>query len=300
MMILVTGSSGFFGWNAVRYFNRRGNDVVATSRSLPHYLHQICDRPPVALDLADGPAIGDVVARFQPDFILHAAAIARPQRATHTDDLYRINVTATELLAKAAASVGAGIVYISTDLVYPSDAGEVNEESPVDPSGANEYSRTKYLGEEAIRSVAHRWLILRSSLMFGDGPQGTNSFSMFIDGKWAAGEPAPLFIDQFRSFLYVGDLCTGVDSAVRAGEWNQVYVCGGDERLSRAEFGIRYAGAAGVDRSMIRQMRSTELEGYVGGPSDITLDCRKLRSTGWRARPLEECFSEMVRERKPA
>jgi hypothetical protein len=44
-------------------------------------------------------------------------------------------------------------------------------------------------------------------------------------------------------------------------------------------------------------MLSTELEGYVGGPSDITLDCTKLKSTGWSPVPLSDALERMMQER---
>jgi dTDP-4-dehydrorhamnose reductase len=279
----------------VRYFTGRGHDVVATFHTFPHYLHQVAGCQSVQLDLANGTAIDQVVARFQPDVILHTAALSRPQQHTDPDYLHAVNVAATGRLARAASMAGSGIIYLSTDLVYPSFAGLCNEETPVDPSGAGGYSRSKLLGEDEIRSAADRWTILRCTLMFGDGTPRSNSFSQFIDRKWGAGEPAPLFSDQYRSFLYVGDLLTAIEQvALIAPRWNELYVCGGAERMSRADFGLRYASISGVDHSMCNVMRSDQLEGYVGGGSDIELDCSKLRDTGWKPRSLDECFMDML------
>src|SRR5687768_5445933 len=103
MRLLITGGTGFVGWNAVRYFVERGVDVVVTYRSLPHYLQKADDCPAVALDLADPQAIERVVARFQPSIILHTAAITRPQDAIDPARLFATNVTATACLADAAA-----------------------------------------------------------------------------------------------------------------------------------------------------------------------------------------------------
>lgn len=299
MVILITGASGFVGWNAVRHFTDRGHDVVATFHTFPHYLHQVAGCLPVQLDLADGAAIEQVVARFQPDVILHAAALSRPQDGHTPHQLHAINVDATGHVASAASKHGSGLVYLSTDLVYPSFAGRCDELTPVDPSGAGGYSASKLLGEERVQAKASRWIILRSTLLFGDGTSRSNSFSQFIDRKWAMGEAAPLFSDQYRSFLYVGDLLRAVEQvAITKPHWNQLFVCGGPERMSRAEFGLRYADACSVDRSMCRVMRADELEGYVGGGSDIWLDISKLRATGWEPCTLEECFIEIISARR--
>src|SRR5207237_7483563 len=120
---------------------------------------------------------------------------------------------------------------VSTDLVYPPGAGRCDESTPVDPGG-NAYAVSKLAGEEAVRSLARSWIILRSTLLFGDGPPGTNSFLQFIDSCWARGVPATLFTDQFRSFLYVEDLCRAMELLISdERHWNRLYVCGGDERL---------------------------------------------------------------------
>jgi len=298
MVILITGASGFVGWNAVRHFAGSGHDVVATYRSFPHYLHQVAGCQPTPLDMADGSAIGTMVARFQPNFILHAAALARPQQINGSDELYAVNAQGTGHLARAAASHDIPIVYLSTDLIYPSDAGRCDENSPVDPSGAGEYSRSKLLGEQALRDEGGRWTIIRPSLIFGNGTPRSNSFTQFMDRMWDSGQQAPLFTDQYRTFLYVGDLIRAIEQvAVLEPRWNETFVCGGPERLSRADFGVRYATATGRDVSACRRMRACELEGYVGGPSDISLDTTKLRSTGWEPRSLEISFTEMLRER---
>jgi dTDP-4-dehydrorhamnose reductase len=297
--VLITGASGFVGWNAVRTFAESGAEIIATSRSLPHYL-QTSGVLSVELDLADGSAIDQVVARFQPAFILHAAAITRPQQSVDDTRMHAINVEAARRLAEAAQRHGSGIVLLSTDLVYPADAGVCDEQTPVNPSGAGLYSHSKLQAEQEARSC-EKWIVLRPSLMFGVAPPGGNSFSRFIEEHWARNEPAPLFTDQYRSFLYVGDLCAAVELVTRGhGAWGETFVCGGPERMSRAEFGARFARTTGRDQSLVQAMRSTELPGYIGGPSDISLDCGKLISLGWRPRVVEEGFREMQRLRVQA
>lgn len=292
--ILITGASGFVGWNAVRYFIRHDFEVVATFHTFPHYLHQVDDSLPVRLNLADGDAIEKVVARHQPFFILHAAALARPQESGDLHSLHTVNVRGTELLAAAAARYDVPIVYLSTDLVFPADAGRCDESTPVCPSGAGNYSKTKLQGEEVLRSSGARWIIVRPSLMFGNGTPRSNSFTQFMERCWERKEAAPLFTDQFRSFLFVGDLLRAVEIVVSAQRWNELYVCGGSQRMSRAEFGVRYAEARGVPVEFCRLMRSVDLPGYVGGGSDIWLDAAKLQSLGWRGRGIDDAFTAMA------
>ena len=301
MKLLVTGASGFVGWNAVQYFGSRFSFVQPTFRSFPHYLHyDSLERvqTPVQLDITDRRAVEEVVSRFQPDFILHAAALAKPQQANSPNQLSDVNVHGTLNLARAATAVGARLLFLSTDLVYSANAGLVDEASPTAPSGSGGYSHTKLMAEQELTAHAELWSIIRCTLMYGLGTPRSNSFTQFLDRKWAAGEAAPVFSDQIRSFLYVGDLLTAVETLMNVeAATNQLFVCGGDQSLSRADFALRYADACGVNTTLCDVMLSTELEGYVGGPSDIRINSSKLHSLGWRPRSLTECFREMASSR---
>ncbi|MCE2503559.1 MAG: sugar nucleotide-binding protein [Chlorobi bacterium] len=296
MKILITGASGFVGWNGVQYFIDRGCYVQPTFHSLPHYLHNHSERflSPVHVNVRDGSMVEDVVSRVQPDIILHFAALARPQQKHSGDILHQINVVGTANVASAAAHTKTHLIFLSTDLVYPADAGLVNESSSVAPSDAGAYASSKLAAEEQVKQKADCWTIIRPTLMFGHGTPRSNSFTQFLEKKWKKGEPAPVFSDQIRSFLYVGDLLKGIERVVQTSESHrETYVCGGSEDLSRADFALRYAHASGVDRSLCAVMKSTELEGYVGGPSDIRLDTSKLQAIGWTPQTLEESFMQM-------
>ncbi len=292
--ILITGSAGFVGWNAVRRLLGRRHEVVATFRTLPHYLQYVDSLQPVVLDLRDGTSIAEVVARFQPDIILHFAALARPQLDRNSASLYEVNVEGSARLARTAALQDVPILYLSTDLVYPTEAGCCTELTPLDNSSENPYARSKLQGERAIQEHASRWIIIRPSLMFGTGTPRSNCFTQFLEGHWCEGRKAPVFLDQFRSILYVEDLLRAVELVtLERPSWNNIFVCGGPERVSRAEFALRYAATCGLSPDLCEPMQASELPGYQGGASDIWLDSSKLYALGWRPRSLEEAFAEM-------
>ena len=300
MRLLITGASGFVGWNAVRYFIDRGIYVQPTFHSLPHYLHNHSERSlsPVQLSVQDGDAVEEVVNRFQPDIILHAAAKARPQLQHSSDILYQVNVIGTRNVARAASDSGAHIIFLSTDFVYAPESGLVNEESPVTHTGTGGYGDSKLEGEKEIREHADRWTIIRPTTMFGIGTPRSNSFTQFLDRKWEAGEAAPVFSDQFRSFLYVEDLLAAIELLMeREDSYGQLYLCGGEEGISRADFALRYAAFRCVDSSLCTIITTDQLEGYIGGPSDIRLDTTKLRTPGWQPRSLEVAFQHMISTR---
>lgn len=290
--IMITGASGFVGWNATRFFARRRHGVIATFGSYPHYLHDDDDVRTVQMDLLDDTSVERTVSHFQPRCILHCAALARPQRDKDTIELMRVNVDGTASLARHAARYDIPILYLSTDLVYPLDAGMVTDSTPTDPPTL--YGRSKLLAEHALQASNENWVVLRPSIMYGDGVPRSNSFSQFLDRHWSKGEAAPVFTDQFRSFLFVLDLLAAVDLLMRRPDaWRSVYLCGGPERLSRHEFALRYARQRGIDERLVRPMRAEELEGYVGGASNIELDSRPMLHLGWKQHSIEESVPTM-------
>lgn len=296
MKIFITGGSGFFGWNATRYFSRGGHDVLATflTSDRAHYLQTVAARQPVRLNVADRSAVEDALGGFRPDIIIHAAALAKPQEHRDPQAMHRVNVQGARNVADAAKQIGAGLVYISSDLVYPPDAGRVNEQTPITAGLQSAYGLSKLQGEQQVLSSGSRCIVLRPALMYGGGPESTNSFWQFITRCWRDGKPAPLFLDQFRSFVYVMDVCnaigilTGNDNA-----WGNVFVCGGPEPVSRAEFGYRLARHSGVPDQMIRALRTEELPDYTGTPGNITLDSARLGALGWQPMTLEAAFDRM-------
>ena len=189
--------------------------------------------------------------------------------------------------------MNAHLIFLSTDFVYPSSAGLVNEESLVDVRSAG-YARSKLEAEREVKLHANRWTIIRPTNMFGIGTHSSNCFTQFLDRKWEAKESAPVFSDQTRSFLYVDDLLSAAEHIIARGEaQSETYVCGGSEALTRASFALRYATFNGIDPSFCNVMESDQLAGYIGGSSDIRLDTAKLRGLGWKPRPLEEAFEDM-------
>ncbi|KXK55836.1 MAG: sugar nucleotide-binding protein [Chlorobi bacterium] len=298
MKLLITGSSGFVGWNAARYFANHGDSVVGTFHTFPHYLHHDNGAVAVRLDLADRTEVRKIIRRFQPTHIFHFAALARPQLGHTPQQLFSVNVQGTETLAQAAESRGIPLLYLSTDLVLPSSLAPLDESVTPNPPEHSFYAQSKLQAEQVLQQSGGRWAIIRPSVMFGDGTSHTNSFTQFIDSCWARNEPAPLFTDQFRSFLFVEDLFTAIEAIVRTESWGRMFHCGGPECLSRAQFGLAWADACGVPHRLCDLMEAHQKPGYVGGESHIQLDCRALRSLGWEPRSITDGFEQILRRRE--
>lgn len=155
--ILLTGKNGQVGWELQRTLATFG-DVVP------------CDR--TTMDLANPDAIRRTIRDIKPDVIVNAAAYTAVDRAESEPELaMAINGVAPGILAEEAKRLGALLVHYSTDYVFDgTKEGPYTEED--EPSPLNVYGKTKLAGERAIQQVGGRYLILRTSWVYG--PRGNN------------------------------------------------------------------------------------------------------------------------------
>lgn len=149
---LITGATGQVGFELRRALAPLGEIIACGSREC---------------DLSDATAIRRTVREVQPHVIVNAAAYTAVDKAESQPDLARaVNATAPGLLGEQAAACGALVVHYSTDYVFDGKkAGPYTETDQPRPLGL--YGQTKLEGEQALASSGARYLIFRTSWVFG-------------------------------------------------------------------------------------------------------------------------------------
>jgi dTDP-4-dehydrorhamnose reductase len=150
--ILLTGKEGQVGFELQRALSPLG-EVFAMGRA--------------DCDLADPDAIRAMVEATRPTIIVNPAAYTAVDKAeTERALAFAVNALAPAVLAEEAAKTGALLVHYSTDYVFDGrKQGAYLEQDLAAPQSV--YGMSKLAGEEAIRSVDTRHLILRTSWVFG-------------------------------------------------------------------------------------------------------------------------------------
>jgi dTDP-4-dehydrorhamnose reductase len=155
--ILIVGAAGQVGVELQRSFLGFGPIVAVDLESV---------------DLADADQTRALVRRVQPDLILNAAAYTAVDRAESQPDLaMAINATAPRILAEEALRLNALLVHYSTDYVFDGQKQQPWVESD-GPNPLNVYGASKLAGEQAIEQAGGRYLIFRTSWVYG--PHGNN------------------------------------------------------------------------------------------------------------------------------
>ncbi|MBR3334682.1 MAG: dTDP-4-dehydrorhamnose reductase [Clostridia bacterium] len=153
MRVLVTGYAGQLGFDTVRLLEQRGIECRGVD---------VQD-----FDLTDGRAVRDYVRTYRPTAIVHCAAYTNVDKAESQPEICAaVNGMGTVNIVRAALSVGAKVVFISTDYVFPGTGDKpwkINDAY----GPRNVYGMSKVQGEDAVRSLMTRYFILRTSWVFG-------------------------------------------------------------------------------------------------------------------------------------
>lgn len=151
--LLLTGAGGQLGWEIAR---QCGTEVLSC---------QALDRR--GLDITDAAAVARTVADLRPAAVVNAAAYTGVDRAEgERAAAFAVNRNGAAHLAEACAAVGSALIHISTDYVFDgTKVSAYGEEDPVAPLGV--YGASKLAGEEAVRRLCPRHIILRTAWLYG-------------------------------------------------------------------------------------------------------------------------------------
>lgn len=142
------------------------------------------------------------------------------------------------------------MIYTSTDLVYAEGENLKEDESLLEPLTI--YAKTKLMGEDAVRAFANKYIILRSSLIYGFTISTYTSFFDIAYSELSSGNTINAFTDQFRNPLYAEDEAENLVKLPGLYKKNDTVNFCGDEYLSRFEMCVMMADAFGFDKNLIK------------------------------------------------
>lgn len=181
MRIFIAGASGAIGGELVPQLVARGHEVVGTTRSAAKTgALRALGAEPVIVDALDPDSVGDVVAKAEPEVVVHQlTALSGPlnfrnakRGAAATN---RLRTEGTDHLLAAARAVGVGkFVAQSNSLWMERTGGPVTDENgrlePNPPAGAEELVAALRHVEDAVTGVT--WadgIALRYGGFYGPG-----------------------------------------------------------------------------------------------------------------------------------
>jgi len=281
MKILVIGGGG-----------QLGTKIVEQARKI-HFLHAtyMTRKPRLEetrihhADKTNRDTIQSLIRRLKPDAVIDTAAIHNVDYCeTHREEAYRVNVEGTRNIAEVCGSLGAKMVFISTDYVFDGKKGLYKETDPANP--VNYYGQSKLEGEKAVREACENYVIARTSVIYSWVSASTLqsssgkplNFAMWLTQKLGKGEHVNIVTDQYSSPTLADSLAETLIKACKQ-DVTGLYHIAGKTRISRYDFTLKLAEKMGYDKSLIHPISSSSLKQVAKRPMDSSLDVGKIERT---------------------
>lgn len=254
MKILVTGGAGFIGSAVVRRAVAQGFDVV--NLDALRYSANLDNVAEVAgsdryafekVDICDGAAVRQALARHRPDAIMHLAAESHNDRAIEDPlSFVRTNVMGTAELLDAARSYWNDLEparrtafrfhHISTDEVFGAlgETGVFSETTPYDPNSP--YSASKAGSDHLVRAWGRTFglpvVITNCSNNYGPF-QFPEKLIPTVISRALEGKSIPVYGQglQVRDWLHVDDHAEALLLVLQKGRLGETYCIGGDNTI---------------------------------------------------------------------
>jgi dTDP-4-dehydrorhamnose reductase len=208
-----------------------------------------------------------------PDICFHLAALSRPDLCQKNQKLANdINLLGTRNVVESLPK-SCQLFFGSTDLVFDGQNGWYKENDS--PHPINHYAWTKCEAEKIVRGFQGAYCIVRLSLMFGLGDMAHQSASDWMLRSLMHHKPVSLFIDQFRTMIYVEHVCQILKTVIQSGIKGILHV-GGSDRISRYHFGILLCTQMGLPHELLRPIKMEEIQGDAKRGSDCSLSTQAM------------------------
>lgn len=241
MKILITGGRGQLGTELSKCFER-GYTELGTPQLL-NEKNEVRSIDVDELDITDITAVKSLFEREKYDAVINCAAYTNVDGCeAHRDDAFRVNALGPRNLAIACESVGAKLVHISTDYVFPGN-GTVPCTECDTPSPVSAYGSTKYLGEQYVREFCSKYFIVRTAWLYGY--YGKNFVKTIMNAAKKFGK-LTVVNDQRGNPTNAADLAHHIIKLVTTEEYG-VYHGTGTGECSWYDFAAEIVRAAGIE-----------------------------------------------------
>lgn len=201
--VLLTGSSGFLGWQVARQGLAAGVELHCLGRSpgpdgTRHH----------PADLTDRAGVAAIVGAIAPQAVIHCAAPGVAYGASALAEMLIVAALGTEALLDACAQlpVPPRVVLVGSGFEYKPSPHAVSEDWPIVPAGS-QYGAAKAASACVAGAFSDRLALalLRPFHIYGAG-EAARRLGPFIIAQALAGQPVELTAcGQQRDFLHVDD-----------------------------------------------------------------------------------------------
>ncbi|MFN4124023.1 MAG: SDR family oxidoreductase [Flavobacteriales bacterium] len=293
MKILLTGSNGMTGQKIVyRCLQKPDIELVATSRGANRLKLQN-GYTYLDLDITDRNAVGDAINNHRPDVVINTAAMTNVDACESNKEACRkLNIDAVSYLVEACNAIDAHFIHLSTDFVFDGKNGPYSEDDA--PNPISYYGWSKLEAERIIQAQSKDWAILRTILVVGVVEEQTRSnIILWVKRALEKGEWIRVVNDQYRMPTLAEDLAEACLLAAEKHANGMYHICGKDF-LSTWEIANRVADYFGLDKSLMQELSSDQLNQPAQRPpiTGFKLD-KAIHELGYRPHGMDDILKIM-------
>jgi dTDP-4-dehydrorhamnose reductase len=268
--IFVTGGSGMLGHCLMRLAALK-YQVFGSYHNHPVNIDG-CSL--YALDISDEAQVRSCFTSIRPDVVVHTAALTDVDECEKfPDKARRINSHGTAIVAKVCQSLGAFLIYISSDYVFDGATGGYRETDT--PNPVNEYGRSKLLGENNACEHCSRVSVIRATVFGLKLPPRVGMMESMV-AALRDGKGMTRFFDQYFTPLYTGQLSEVLICIAELAPTGVFHV-GSVNKVSRLEFSKSVAEVFAYADSHIYPGPFRQIDGLACRPRDTSLVCNRIK-----------------------
>jgi UDP-glucuronate 4-epimerase len=292
--ILITGGAGFIGSALAKELMDRGDRVAIIDNFNDYYNPKLKhDRIKLFLkgykfklykgDIRNGKLIEKIFRNYQPDKVIHLAAMAGVRNSLRDPKIYfDVNVMGSLNLLEAAVKYKIkNFVFASSSSVYGNNKKlPFSESDPVD-TPISPYAASKKTDELIAHTYHHIYGLNVTALRFFTvyGPWGRPDMALFLfSDAITKGKPIEVFNHgkMSRNFTFIDDIVSGTIAVLDKCKGYNVMNIGGD----REETLLRYIEV--LEKNLGEKARKKMMPMQPGDVPKTVADIRKLRKLGWK------------------
>ncbi len=296
--IIVTGSNGLLG-QKVTDLSIQDSEIELIATSVGPNRHNLKDGYRYEeLDVLDLDRLNELVARYQPDSIIHTAAMTNVDACeAERTKCYALNVQSVKNLVDVCQRRDIQLIHLSTDFIFDGEDGPYTEEA--EPNPLSYYGETKLESELILKNSSCHWAILRTIIVYGIvNDMSRSNIVLWAKEALEKGEPINVVNDQWRMPTLAEDLAACCLLAVKKNA-SGVFNVSGKDLMSILEIVERVADHYRLNKSLIKAISAESLNQAAKRPkkTGFILD-KAIVELGYSPHSFEEGMALMDKQLK--
>lgn len=267
MKILITGATGKVGEEVTKVLSRElpKSKLILLTGSVKEIV-PLKNQKVVQAFYDDVKWIKEFVIKEKPEVIVNCAAMTNVDACEDNHkEAMQLNSQLPEALAKAAKTIKAHLISISTDYIFDGKAGPYDEDAI--PNPISYYGTSKLAGENAIKvNLDDKYTIIRTNVVYGLSSYGKSDFIHWLIDNLEKQKNLTIIDGQYCNPTYSEDIAWSILKIIE-GKMYGIYNISGSGYYNRYEIANLVCEIFEFDKKLVKKIPEKDLVQKAKRPS---------------------------------